>query len=180
MDKRQQKTRAAIFGALARLLEKQRYETITVQQIIDEANIGRSTFYAHFETKDALLYSMCTDIFEHVFEKHPPRQVGSEGTIEDLQWKLAHVLFHLREDNEKLKGILKSDSSEVFMGYLKEYLAVMFRKYLSLFPKDVPERFLLHHLVGSFSETVIWWIGEGTSYSPEDTAQFFINVLRLP
>ena len=67
MDRRQKKTRDAIFSAFGSLLERKRYENITVQEIIDAANICRSTFYTHFETKDMLLREMCADIFDHVF-----------------------------------------------------------------------------------------------------------------
>ena len=54
MDSWQRKTRNAIFQAFTRLLEQKTYSSLTVQEIIDEADISRSTFYAHFETKDEL------------------------------------------------------------------------------------------------------------------------------
>ena len=69
MDRRQRRTRSLIFKAFTALLERKSYSSMTVQDILDEADIGRSTFYAHFETKDELLKALCTDIFEHVFSE---------------------------------------------------------------------------------------------------------------
>ena len=121
MDRRQQKTRKAIFDALGILLESKKFEHITVQEIIDTANIGRSTFYAHFETKDDLLKSMCTDIFHHIFTSELPLELEddfSQGR-QNLEIKLGHILYHLKENKNNLKRILGGESGELFLHFLK-------------------------------------------------------------
>ena len=173
MDRRQVKTRIAIFSAFKELLKKKRYEAIIVQEIIDRANVGRSTFYAHFETKELLLDALCEDLFYHIFEKDPCHWVDKDG---DLEGKLSHILWHIREDKDDLIGILRSDSAELFMNYFKKHLRVVFKDNVSVFKTDVPLEFLLNHLVGSFSETVMWWVKEGMKTSPEITVGYFMKM----
>ena len=179
MDRRQKKTREAIFQAFRILLEKKRYENITVQEIIDEANIGRSTFYAHFETKDELLRALCTHIFHHVFNEVLPQEELPDGSVgcKSLELKLGHILYHLKSNKGNLKGIIFSDSGELFMRYFKEYLVELFVKYKKYFQAEVPEDFLIHYLVGSFAETVKWWIAEEENHSPEEIAQYYMAMI---
>lgn len=180
MDRRQKKTRDAIFRAFGNLLEKKRFENITVQEIIDGANIGRSTFYAHFETKDELLRSMCMDIFHHVFAEELPQEADHDYSAgsKSLELKLGHVLYHLRENRLHLKGLLASESGELFLSFLKDYLRELFARYLQDFHSDVPEDYLLHYLTGSFAETVKWWVAQGMVTSPEEVASYYMAVIR--
>lgn len=67
MDKRTQKTQEAIFEAFFDLLNESSFHDITVGKLIAKANIGRSTFYSHFNRKDDLLAAVCANFFHHVF-----------------------------------------------------------------------------------------------------------------
>ena len=174
-DRRQKKTRAAIFMALQALLEQKPYSAITVQEIIDEANIGRSTFYAHFETKDDLLRSLCSEIFHHVFTDLLPQEEDALN-CKNLELKLGHILYHLKENRVNICGIIANDGDGLFMGYFKGYLAQLFSRYTRLFPQDVPEDFLIHHLAGSFAETVKWWVSQRMVLDPETMAHFYMTV----
>ncbi len=155
MDRRQQKTRAAIFDALAQLLTEKQFHQITVQEIIDKANVGRSTFYAHFETKDHLLKELCTDLFSHVFSDHLASEKthdfsASSGSAAEL---VTHLLYHLRDDKRNIMGILSCESGELFLRYFREYLYRFFEE--TLLPeletkketlRQMPQGLLIHHL----------------------------------
>lgn len=179
MDRRQKKTREAIFRAFSTLLQRRRYEQITVQEIIDEANVGRSTFYAHFETKDALLRALCTDIFHHVFTQQLPQEAAFSHGHRNLELKLGHILYHLGQHRADLAGILSGDSGELFMEYFRDYLRELFLRYPWVCAGSVPEDYRLNHLVCSFAETAKWWLNAKGSYTPKETAGFYMQVTGL-
>ncbi len=178
MDRRQQKTRDAIFKAFSKLIGQKRYANITVQEIIDEANIGRSTFYAHFETKDELLKALCTDIFSHVFSDELMSEKTHDFSGENyvLEAKLTHILHHLKDSEKNIAGILSSESGDLFMKYFKDYLTELFSKNFNEIKVNAPADFVLNHLVGSFAETVKWWVDNSMKYTPEQTARYYIEV----
>ena len=61
-DRRVRRTRAALREALLALMTEKGYEAVTVQDLIDRADIGRSTFYSHFTDKTDLLHDMLTEM----------------------------------------------------------------------------------------------------------------------
>ena len=177
MDRRQQKTQRATFDALISLLEHKPYSKITVQEIIDAANIGRSTFYSHFETKDELLRALCADVFEHVFSDHPAKErthdfSDDEQTIEN---EITHILYHLQDDRDSVRRLLSRESEGLFMSYLKDYVAIAFGERSHHPLPSVPEEYLANHLACSFAETVRWWMKQG-KYTPEEVARFYLEV----
>ena len=174
MDRRQRKTREAIFNSFRELLEKNRYENITVQDIIDKADVGRSTFYSHFETKDALLKAICGDIFDHIFKGELCDYPGETHSLEE---KLAHILWHLKNHKKDITGLLGCESADLCMAYIREYLTELFRMHLTDFTADVPEDFLLNHLTSSFCATIKWCVKNKMAISPEETAKYYMNLI---
>ncbi len=175
MDRRQKKTREAIFRAFMGLLKTEAYSRITVQEIIDSADIGRTTFYAHFETKADLLGSLCSDIFDHVFSEDP----GKEKTHDfsgrhETQARITHILYHLQEHMDYLPGLLSGESGEIFMGTFKDHLMELFSFYAESSDGTIPREYVINHMVCDFAETVRWWT-RNRRYSPEEISSFFIE-----
>ena len=145
--------------------------------IIDLADVGRTTFYTHFETKDALLESFCAEIFEHVFSEELAKEKTHDFSGEhDTKARVTHILYHLQEHIEYLPGILTGDSDAVFMGYFKERFSGLFAQTVQQ-SKTVPYDYMLNHMVNDFAETIRWW-AEHSQYSPEEISAFFFETTQ--
>lgn len=102
MDRRQKKTRQAIIDAFVKLLTKTSYEKVSVKDIIDAADVGRSTFYSHFETKDDLARQICFELFDHIFSPViPPCSTHNFSEMpQNTETRITHILYHLRDKRE--------------------------------------------------------------------------------
>lgn len=184
MDRRQQKTRAAIFSAFTTLLSKRSYGKITVQEIIDEANIGRTTFYAHFETKDDLLKALCEELFGHIIRSaldctHTHGLYSNGDAPESV---FCHLLQHLQENDNNILGLLSCESSEIFLRYFKnslnELIQTQFVNQNRSNNTTIPQDFLINHISGSFVEMVLWWIKGRMKQTPEQLDRYFRAVIE--
>ncbi len=180
MDRRQKKTRNAIFSAFTDLLRTESYSKIIVQQIIDKADIGRTTFYSHFETKDDLLKSLSQEIFDHVFsddlDKEKTHDFSQNHGTGD---RILHILYHLQEHMDYLSGILSGDGGDIFMGFFKAYLVDLFTPSVRSVTRSAPEDYILNHMICDFSETVRWW-SRNPGYSPDEICSFFLESTPIP
>ncbi len=179
MDRRQRKTREAIFKAFIELLSEKEFNQITVGEIIERADIGRATFYAHFETKDFLLKALCRELFEHIFES----ETGSGNSHKHIfdceapDSVFLHLFQHLLKNDNNILELLSCQSNELFLRYFKENLTELVKSQLSLFDihkaKELPDDFWINHIASTFVETVRWWIDNKMTESPETITKYF-------
>lgn len=183
MDRRQKKTRTAIFNAFIKLLEQKDFYQITVQEIIDEADIGRATFYAHFETKDYLLKGLCEELFEHIINSAIGKTNHSHlySNCNKTTSVFLHLLEHLKNNDDHMLTLLSCQNNELFLQYfkneLKEMIQIQFQNGQAVNKTDLPEEFLINHISATFVETVTWWIHHKLQESSEEILDYFLKVL---
>ncbi len=180
MDRRQRKTREAIFRAFIDLLSEKEFYQITVGEIIDRADIGRATFYSHFETKDYLLKEMCEELFCHLFdamnyENNKHQHIFKCNAPESV---FLHLFQHLHRNDNNILELLSSRNNELFLQYFRNDLRELVANQLDTFKsrknEKLPESFWINHIVSTFTETVKWWIDSGMRESPETITEYFL------
>lgn len=183
MDRRQRKTREAIFRAFTKLLAHKNFNQITVGEIIDLADVGRATFYAHFETKDFLLKEFCEELFCHIFDTENKEKNGHRHIFDcdGADSAFLHLFQHLQRNDNNILSLLSSQNNELFLKYFRSNLENLINNQYFLFeqrkPKDIPATFWRNHIISTFVETLKWWIENGMKESPETILDYFFRVV---
>lgn len=178
MDRRQRKTREAIFTAFIALLSEKDFGQITVGEIINQADVGRATFYSHFETKDSLLKELCEELFCHIFDAanhHCGHKHIFDCDAPDSVF--LHLFQHLQKNDNHILELLSCQNNELFLQYFKINLQKLVVSQLPLFEsrksEKLPDSFWVSHIASTFVETVRWWVDNGMKETPETIAEYF-------
>lgn len=183
MDRRQRKSREAIFAAFSELMSAKHYTQITVGEIIEAADVGRATFYAHFETKDYLLKEMCEELFCHIFDAVKGSTAGHRHIFDcdAPDSAFLHLFQHMSRNDHHILDLLSGSNNDVFLRYFKAGLVQLIEKRLeegAMKETEVPLSFLVNHIAGSFVETLRWWMENKRRETPEEITRYFM--LALP
>ena len=183
MDRRQRKTRGAIFTAFTDLLSKKEYPHITVGEIIDRADVGRATFYAHFETKEQLLDELCKELCCHILDAvtDTPPDHHHIFTCDAPDSVFLHLFKHLEHNDHHILRLLSGRNAELFLPYFKKSAEQLVRTQLPLFAHrksdTIPDDFWVDHIVSVLINTIRWWIEHGTHPSAAIITEYFFAVV---
>lgn len=184
MDRRQRKTRERIFKAFTELLSQKDVNKITVGDIIEKADVGRATFYAHFPTKDFLIKDLNEELFCHVFDS-----VESDGChkhifkCEETRSIYLHLFKHLQNNDNGILDLLSGENNELFLRYFKEGLKKLiekdFEKSEYTGSEELPKAFFINHLAATYVETVRWWVDNNLKETPEEITHLYLTAINL-
>ena len=183
MDRRQRKSREAIFSAFISLLGEKKFSSITVGEIIEKADVGRATFYAHFETKDYLLKELCEDLFCHIFDLTWGEVNGHRHIFEcnDTDSPYLHLLRHIERNDNGITTLLSGRNNELFWRYFKAGLDKMVKSCLPMFEErrreGLPFEFWENQISSTFTSAIRWWIDGGMREPAENVYRYFSLVV---
>jgi AcrR family transcriptional regulator len=176
VDRRVRRTRALLRGALLAMILEKGYERVTVQDIIDRADVGRSTFYAHFRDKEDLLVFGLEEL-RAAFQPDQQPTNGGDADTRTASPTLA-VFEHFAAHREVWRAMAGKRGAEMFTRYLHQFLTELLRTQLAArtpgqetrVPLDAVVEFAVDALVGL---GVHWWLENDLPYSPEEMDQLY-------
>jgi AcrR family transcriptional regulator len=171
-DRRVRRTQKLLHRALLSLVLEKKYDSITIQEILDRADIGRSTFYAHFKSKDELLISgihELSDTLDSAIQSQRSRSKPQESVI---AFSLA-MFQHATEYREVYHALLNTQGWSIFRQRLEQMFDQIIRREckaeiqrLKKADSDVPVDLFVHYLTAAYFSVLTWWLDRRSRLTP--------------
>jgi AcrR family transcriptional regulator len=164
LDRRVQATREGLLDALFALMAERGYERLTIQNLLDRADVGRATFYAHFDSKDELLACSVARLragLVRAWKATPGQRLGF--TLPLFQ--------HLAGARRIYLMTVVRENEVSVQRHIRQMLADLVREDLSTRRSSRQGEASLdlatHYVVGALWSTIAWWMDSTSPLSPE-------------
>jgi AcrR family transcriptional regulator len=178
-DRRSQRTYRLVNSAFAELVGEKPYDKILVQDILDRAGIGRTTFYAHYFDKEDVL----NNIIEQELERLT-RQIAHAAARQRLMPSLELFEHAYHSENQQFRALMRSRAGEFLWEALQAALCRAIEAALSPLCAErrsppIPLLVVSEYLAGTFLTLLKWWLAADMPYPPEQMESIF-QQLALP
>ena len=187
-DRRVQRTLQSLRAALLELIKEKDYDEISIEEITERANVGRTTFYLHYKDKeDLLMEEFSTIMYERAqVLSEIPFSVWVPVSEEDLKKNIALqplllVFEHIHNNSELYNLLLKSTNSSKIVERIRKISTDAIVKFVETKMEtdpiplltEVPIEFFAAFFSGALLSVVSWWIREDMRHSPEEVTNMF-------
>lgn len=175
-DRRVQRTRQALRDALLSLLPERGWDDLSVQDICERADIGRSTFYVHYPNKEELLAGGLDDLRSVLSEQAKSTGDGNTAGALAFVWGL---IEHVRDQRKLFRAIFGRRSGHVVQMRFREMVTKLVAENLSqLAPAGWQRDAATRYIAGALVELLAWWVDAKNPCSAESINQYFLQLTR--
>lgn len=190
-DRRIGRTQQLLREALESLILEKPYPDITVQDIIDRANVGRSTFYAHYLDKDHLfktnierlrdlLHEQYQEALHKVYRKsggHDQAAARHEATLFLFQHAQSYQPIYKALVGKPGGEWIHRQFEETFSGILRQHIVELGPKQA---PPGVPQEIVAQYMASALMGLLTWWLETNNSYTAEQINTWFHSLTTQP
>ncbi len=167
-DRRVRRTRNALGDALIALMQEKPFDTVTVQQLLDRARVGRSTFYAHYRDKDDLFISDVEEFLEMMSTLLIRRREASNRVA-----PVRELFAHVAEMHQLQTALIASGKQRDVMEMAQEYFARAISHRLEALSASraiarTQRTAMAHAFAGALLSLMSWWIDRRQIDSAKD------------
>jgi len=169
-NRRAQRTRALLENALLGLIRRKPYEAITIQDICAAADVGRSTFYVHYRSKDDLKRQGLEHLRSELAEAQSSAAAGARLTFS------LPMFEHARAHLEDYRALKRSRGGKVVIGRIREILSERVCAELAtcgVGGQKMDAGLMREYLVGAYLAVLTWWLDDGARIAPAAVDSMF-------
>lgn len=185
-DRRKLRTKQQLREALFELILEKGYDLVTIEDITERANLGRTTFYLHFRDKEQLLLQSIDSIAVDLIKQIDPSLLSFSN--ENLEYKRQNLISapvklvfrHASENANLYKIILRGEGAFKISNRFRSIINVAAVQIMSIRIKelginqpDLPVEVLANFFAGSLMTLVTWWLENDQPYSVDEMAIMF-------
>jgi AcrR family transcriptional regulator len=176
-DRRVRRSRQLLRSALLSLIQEKGYDRITVQEILDRADVGRSTFYTHYRDKDDLLRSGFDDI-RAALDMERAAAEGRQARKSEFLRPMLTVFEHVERHRHFWAALTKKGGADLITRILRESVdGLVTEHFRTQFPGRRADQLRLEtckqFVSGACMGLLIWWLDNDVSYTAEEIHSIF-------
>lgn len=176
-DRRGTRTRRVLKDALVELILEKRYDSITVQNVIDRADVGRSTFYSHYRDKDDLFLSSWEGLLDAVVS-----HIKWENIAQGRFMPVMELFSHVRDFHDFYEALVRSRKTALIYRsghiYLSRRIESALTEALAKSAKPaVSVSILANYLAAGMMNLMKWWLDHKMPYTPERMDEIYHELL---
>ena len=178
LDRRVRRSQKRLFEALMALILEKDYESITVSEIAERADVARATFYLHFDDKDALLLSSLDALVEEIIER--VKQFSKRDLVTGVPHPALVIFEYVQQDPELFRVILNGQGGSLMLQRLRHYAAQTAHQAvdaIGIVPK-IPVSVIADFIAGAMLSVMTGWLENDMETPPEEMAQMFYALVR--
>jgi len=177
-DRRVRRTQQLLEAALLSLIKEKEFDAISVQEIIDRANVGRATFYSHFDNKEDLLESGFDGLLADLRERQREARSRTDGSEEKLFAFSRHLLAHADEHRGIFPAMVSQRGGALIQHLLRRLLLKVVREDVRAMAlrEDagaVPVEATVEFLAGGLFGLLMWWMSGKMRLSVDEVDRTF-------